>query len=47
MTLSREEEDSGILKKFTFAVQHQGSFDVLKKFHIVPQRGVVVLVGLR
>ena len=47
ITLSLEEENSGILKKFSVAVQHQGSFDVLKKVHIVPQRGVVVLVDLR
>ena len=47
LPLSREEEDSGILKKFVVAVQHQGSFEVLKKVHIVPQRGVAVLVDLR
>ena len=47
VTLSREQEESRILQKFTVAVQHQGSFDVLKKIHIVPQPGVVVLVDLR
>ena len=47
VTLSREEDDSGILKKFVVAVQHQGSFDVLKNVHIVPQLGVVVHVDLR
>ena len=47
VSLSREKEDSGILKKFAVAVQHQGSFEVLKKGHIVPERGIRVLVGLR
>ena len=47
VTLSREEEDSSMLKKCSVVVQHQGSLDVLKEVHIVPQRGVVVLVDLR
>ena len=47
VTLSREQEDSRILRKFTVAIQDQGNCEVLKKVHIVPQRGVVVFVDLR
>ena len=51
VTFSREQEDARILRKFTVAIQHQGSFEVLKKVHIVPdlafQAGVVVFVDLR
>ena len=47
VTLSREQEDSRILRKFTVAIQLRGSFEVLKKVHIVPHDGVVVFLDLR
>ena len=47
VSLTPEQEDSGVVQVFVVPLQHRGCFEVLKMVRIVPKPGVQVLVNLR
>ena len=47
VSLTPEQEDSGVVQVFMVPLQHQGCSEVLKRVRIVPKPGAKVLVNLR